>query len=87
MIKSVKGPVTTEIYDRKRTKVVHSNQLQHCYVPGQRDTTKLNNTTNEIYHLEWISPSVEHVILPPIEQNVPNCYPQRQRRPPGHYRP
>ena len=63
MIKSVKGPTTTEIYDRKCTKVIHSNQLQHHYVPGQRDTIKLNNTTNEIDHLEWTSPSVEHVIL------------------------
>ena len=87
MIKSVKGPVTIEICDGKRTKVVHSNRLQHRYVPGQCDTTKLNNTTNEIDHLEWTSPSVEHVILPPMEQNVLNRYPQRQRRPPDHYRP
>ena len=42
MIKSVKGPVTIEIWIGKRTKVVHSNRLQHCYVSGQRDTIKLN---------------------------------------------
>ena len=78
----VKGPVTIEICDRKCTKVVHSNQLQHHYVPGQRDTT---NTTNKIDHLERTSPSVEHVILLTIEQNVSNHYLQRQRRPPGHY--
>ena len=87
VIKSVKGPVTIEICDGKRTKVVHSNRLQHHYVPGQRDPTKLNNTTNEIDHLEWTSPSVEHVILPPMEQNVSHRYPQRQRRPPDRYRP
>ena len=85
MIESVKGSVTIEICDGKRTKVVHSNRLQHHYIPGQRDTTKLNNTTNEINHLK--SPSVEHVILPPFEQNVSNRYPQRQRRPPDCYRP
>ena len=87
VIKSVKGPVTIEICDGKHTKVVHSNRLQHRYVPGQRNTTKLNNTTNEIDHREWTSPSVEHVILPPMEQNVSNRYPQRQRRPPDRYRP
>ena len=85
MIKSVKAPVTIEISDEKRTKVVHSNRLQHHYIPGQRDTTKLNNTTNEINHLE--SPSAQHVTLPPIEQNLSNCYPQRHRGLPDCYRP
>ena len=87
VIKSVKGRVTIEICDGKCTKIVHSNRLQRYCVPGQRDTTKLNNITNEIVHLEWTSPSVEHVILPPIEQNVSNYHPQRQRRPADRYRP
>ena len=52
VIKSAKGPVTIEICDGKCTKVVYSNRLQHRYVPGQHDATKLNNTTNEIDHLE-----------------------------------
>ena len=86
MIKSVKGPVTIEICDGKHTKVVHSNRLQHRCVPGQCDAAKLNNTTNEIDHLEWTPSLVEHVILPPIEQNVPNRYRQRQRRLPDCYR-
>ena len=87
MIKSVKRHVTIEICNGKHTKVVRGNRLQHHYVPGQRDVTKLNNTTNEIDLLKWTPPLVENVILPPIEQNLPNHYPQRQRRPPDHYRP
>ena len=79
MIKSVKGPVTMEISDgKKRTKVVSTNRLQHRYVPDQHDATELSNTTNENDCLEWTPPSVEHVILPPTEQNLASHYPQRQ---------
>ena len=69
VIKSVKGPVTMEISDsKKRTKVVHTNRLQHRYAPGQHDATELSNTTNENDCLEWTPSSVERVILPPTEQ-------------------
>ena len=88
VIKSVKGPVTMEIcVGEKRTKVVHTNRLQHCYVPGQHDATELSNTPNKNDCLEWTPPSVEHVILQPTEQNMASRYPQRQRRPPDRYTP
>ena len=77
MIKSVKGPVTMEIYDSKNhTKVVHTNHLQHCCVPGQHDGADLNNLTNGSDCLEWTPSSVEHVILLQIEQNMLSHYPK-----------
>ena len=87
VIKSVKGPVTMEICDGKCIKVVHTNRLRHRYVPGKHDAAELSNTTNENDCHEWTSPSVEHVILPPTEHNMPSRYPQRQRRPPDRYTP
>ena len=73
-----------EIYDGKRTKVVHTNRLQYRYVPGQHDAVPVT-TDSENDHLEWTPPSVDHVILPPTE--LSNRYPQRQGRPPARYRP
>ena len=84
VIKSVKSPVTMEICDGKRTKVVHTNRLQHRYVPGQHDA---GSTESENDCLEWAPSSVDHVILPPTGQTTPSRYPQRQRRPPDWYRP
>ena len=84
MIKLVKGPVTMEICDGKNVLKLSilANCLQHCYVSGRHDAAELSNTANENYCLKWTPPSVEHFILLPIEQNIPSCYPQRQRRPP-----
>ena len=76
VIKSVKSPVTMEIYDGKHSKVVHINRLQHRSVPGRWDNS------------QCLPPLADHhVILPPAEQTVPGRYPQRQRRPPDWYRP
>ena len=83
VIKSVKSPVTMEIYDGKRTKVVHTNRLQHRYVPGQHDAAVPGNTEGGNDCLEWAPPSVDHVTLSP----VPHRYPHRERRPPDRYRP
>ncbi len=44
-IKSVKGPVTMEITDGQRTRVVHTNRLQHRTQPSpweQQDTTDMS---------------------------------------------
>ena len=34
VVKTIKGQVNVEITDGKRTKVVHTNRLQHRYIPG-----------------------------------------------------
>ena len=34
VVKTIKSPVNVEITDGKRTKVVHTNRLQHRYIPG-----------------------------------------------------
>ena len=85
VVKSVKSPVTMEIYDGKRSKVVHINRLQHRCVPGQWDVAVSDECDSHC--LDWSPPSVDHVILPPAEQIMPDRYPQRQRRPPDRYRP
>ena len=87
VIKSVKSPVTMEICDGNRSKVVHTNRLQHRCVPGQCDAVTPDNIESDNHCLEWSPPSVDHVILPPAEQPVSDRYPQRQRRPPDWYRP
>ena len=88
VIKLVKCPVTVEICDGKCTKVVHTNRLQHSYVSGQHDATVLEDIKSYNKNcLEWVPPSIDHVILPSTEQIMPSRYPQRQRRPPDRYRP
>ena len=54
----MKSPVTMEIYGGKRTKIVHTNRLQHRYVPGQHDAAVPGNTESENDCLEWAPPSV-----------------------------
>ena len=47
VIKAMKSPTTAEICDGKRTRVVHTNCLQHRYVPGQHDTVILTINRHE----------------------------------------
>ena len=75
----MKSPVTVQIYDGKRTKVVHINRLQHRCVPGQHDTANLDSAEVESDYHEWTPSSLDHVILPPIKQTVSSRYPQRQK--------
>ena len=37
-IQANKSPDNVEICDDKRTDVVHTNRLGHCYIPGTNDT-------------------------------------------------
>jgi len=51
VVKSLKGPVSLEICDYKRTKVVHTNRVRHCYVPGTMDTAaQSDQRENEVYN-------------------------------------
>jgi len=86
VIKSMKSPITAEICDGKRTRVVHTNRLQHRYLPGQHDCAEPSNADNTHKHPDWAPPSVDHFVLSPPEQSATR-YPQRSRRPPDWYRP
>ena len=87
VIKSMKSPITAEICDGRRTRVVHTNRLQHRYIPGQHDTAELDDTNKRLEPTDWAPPSVDHIVLSPTEPTVTPRYPQRDRRPPDYYRP
>ena len=87
IIKAMKSPITAEICDGKRIRVVHTNRLRHRYVPGQHDTAELGDVNNRQECTEWTPPSVDHIVLSPSEETVTTRYPQRNRRPPDRYRP
>ena len=66
VVKSVKGPVSVEIYDGKRTKTVHTNRLCHCCVPGQKDTTthaKRDDEADVSTRDDWSPPGIEHLTV------------------------
>ena len=87
VIKSMKSPITAEICDGRRTRVVHTNRLQRRFIPGQLDTAELDDINNRHECTDWAPPSVDHIVLSPAEQTVTPRYPQRNRRPPEYYRP
>ena len=87
VIKSMKSPITAEICDGRRTRVVHTNRLQRRFIPGQLDTAELDDINNRRECTDWAPPSVDHIVLSPAEQTVTPRYPQRNRRPPEYYRP
>ena len=62
VIKSVKSPVTMEIYNGKLTKVLHINCLQHRCVPDQQDIAVSDDFNSHCP--ERFLPSVDHIILP-----------------------
>ena len=56
-VKSVKSPVTIEISNGRKSKVVHSNRLQHRFqaAPNSSESTVTNSTV-----LSWTPLQVEH---------------------------
>ena len=84
VITSVKSPTTMQITNGKTTKVVHTNRLQHRYIPAHSDTQpQARDTTNSAQ--QWTSPTVDHVYLPPPPPSPPTRYPRRERHPPDRY--
>ena len=81
-VKSVKSPVTVEISDGRRSKVVRSNRLQH-WVQAMADGTESMVTESAI--LPWTPPQVEHFIEETVTSQ--SRYPSRTRRPSQFYRP
>ena len=78
----MKGPVTVEITDGRRTKVVHINRVRHCNQPFEAPEYTSNYSQRGL----WQPVQTEHY----IQQETPSLerrYPQRQRNPPDWYRP
>ena len=78
-IKAVKSPITMEITDDKRTKIVHVNRLRHRIQPGEGSESQSVNT------YPWTAPQIEHMILPPIPPPPAHRYPQREQHPPNYF--
>ena len=78
----VKSPVTIEISNGRKSKVVHSNRLQHRFQAAANSSE--STVTNKAVPL-WTPPQVEHVIEETVSPS--HRYPPRQRRPPQFYRP
>ena len=79
---SVKSPVTVEISDGTRIRVVHTNRLQHRIqvTANSSESTLTKSTTNA-----WSPPQIEHFVEEtdtPTRRNPP-----RNRRRPQYYRP
>ena len=73
----MKGPVTVEITDGRRTKVVHVNRVRHRNQPDEAP----EYTSNDPGPGQWHPAQTEHFIL----QEAPTSerrYPLRQRHPP-----
>ena len=90
VVKSVKGPVNVEISDGRRTRVVHTNRLQHRYIPGAQDFRSQDSAVgdDDTFGSDWAPPAVDHMILPPAAPPANSRrYPQRHRQPPDRYQP
>ena len=81
-ISMVKGPVTMEITDGERTKVVHVNRIRRRLQPMLQEQPASDNQISQ----PWNPPWVDHHILPRRATELPSRrYPQRERRPPDRY--
>ena len=80
-VKTIKSPVTIEISDGKRTKVVHINRLQHRYQPSHHNQIEIETSAQQT----WNPPGVDHIYLPPPPIST-RRYPARERNPPNWLR-
>ena len=78
-VKSVKSPVSIEIYDGKHTKIVHVNRLRHHCVPGLKNTNTTARRDDEAdsgMRDDWSPPGIEHLMVPAADEGVSEpCYP------------
>ena len=76
----MKGPVTVEITDGRRTKVVHVNRVRHRNQPVEAP----EHSNNDPGPGHWHPTQIEYFIL----QETPTSerhYPLRQRHPPDRF--
>jgi len=81
-VTAIKSPVTIQIYNGRKSKVVHSNRLRHRF---QAAVNSSESSVTENPAPTWNPPMIEHF----IEETAGSSqrYPARERRPPQFYRP
>jgi len=88
VVKSVKSPLTMEITDGTRTKVVHVNRLHQRVQPHA--TEKIEGNTVHPTSNDWAPPQVDHYIVPMSPPAPPPVlaprYPRRVHQPPDYLR-
>ena len=87
-ISSIKSPVTTEITDGQRIKVVHVNRLRHRFPESGDEQLPLSQ--HDTHSPRWEPPWVEHYCIP-SEESIDNVLPTRRyprrdsRQPPDRF--
>ena len=84
IIQAVKSPVTVQISDGQRTKVVHVNCVRYRWIPQLLDLEEEASVSNSTTPT-WQPPQIDQLILPPAPPAPPRRYPQRDRHPPDRY--
>ena len=82
-IVKVISPINMQIYDGKRTRVVHVNRLRHRFQPALEG----EGVQNENFP-PWTPPQIEHDIVlcdDPVPPPSTHRYPSRIRRPPDYF--
>lgn len=77
IVKSVKSPVTVEITDNQRVRIVHVNRIRHCIQPEKGFQSVKTSS--------WTALQVEHFIVPSEAPAPVRRYPLRARRPPDYF--
>ena len=70
-VKSVKTPLTLEITDGVKTKVVHVNRLCQRIVPSSTNKEEPSGRVLQDSHPNWEAPPVDHVKMPPSKVPLP----------------
>lgn len=83
---SAKTPVSIEITDGQKTKVVHVNRLRLRIQPEQNETLR-ENPKNGQTAKEWEAPQVEHFNMPSEIHTPTQRYLKRIRHPPDRFQP
>ena len=64
-VTAVKTPLSVEITNGKRTRVVHVNRLHHRHQPTSSEATSSENThVSDGLPTEWSPPWIEHMYIP-----------------------
>ena len=76
----LKTPINLKITNGAKTKVVHTNRVQHRCIPQTVNKVPTHGHSSST----WYSPQVSHHV---IESASESRYPQRSRRAPDWFRP
>ena len=86
IVQSIKSPVNVQISNGNRSKIVHTNRLQHRTQPNLVDTQNSEVIDTTCTNAQpWHPPEIDHIYLPPATPAAPRRYPQRARFPPDRF--